>query len=61
LYKHGGSKRFEEYYVMQAGTLDAEEGKKGIDIELPEEEFWTDCRAGWLAPVAGMKQVGGFN
>lgn len=61
LYKHGGSTKFEDYYVVQAGTLDADaEGKKGIDIETPDTEYWTSCRAAWLGEVAGCKQVGGF-
>lgn len=61
LYKHGGSVKFEDFYVVQAGTLDADgEGKKGIDIETPDTEYWTSCRAAWLGEVAGCKQVGGF-
>lgn len=49
---------------MQAGTLDAENGKKGktmgIDVEVPDEEYWTKFRAGWLGPVEGLKQFEEF-
>ncbi|KAG4438941.1 hypothetical protein IFR05_005567 [Cadophora sp. M221] len=64
LYKHGGSEKYEDYYVVQAGTIDAEEGEggktMGIDVIVPDEEYWTKFRACWLGPVKGLKQFEEF-
>ena len=72
LYKHGGSKRFKKFFVVMWVTLDGEEGgvegdmqgegkgKMGIDIEVPDEEYWKRLRAGWVGPSEGCRQFEGF-
>ena len=64
IYKHGGSEKYEDYYVVQAGTIDAEEGDEGnimgIDVIVPDAEYWTKFRACWLGPVKGSKQFEEF-
>ena len=64
IYKHGGSEKYEEYYVVQGGTIDAAEGDggqtMGIDVFVPDEEYWTKSRACWLGPMKGLKQFEEF-
>jgi hypothetical protein len=64
LYKHGGSEKFKDFFVVQAGTIDPQKEengeKKGLDVETPDAEYWTDCRAAWLGEVEGMKQFAAF-
>lgn len=59
LWKHGGNEKFDHYWVVQAGTLDAE-GKGGLDVIRPTEEYWTSLRASWLGNLEGMRQFREF-
>jgi hypothetical protein len=64
LYKEGGTPKYQDYYVVQAGTLDKRDGEGrevgGLDAVTPEDEYWTMYRAGWLGKVSGLKQFQGF-
>lgn len=62
VYKEGGSEKFKDYYVVHAGTLDAEDaGKKlGLEVEVPDEEYWVKFRAGWVGECKGTKQWNEF-
>ena len=63
----GGVRGLRSFLSSLWGTLDGEEieggegegrgeGKMGIDIEVPDEEYWTRFRAGWVGPPEGCRQ-----
>lgn len=60
----GGTPKYQDYYAVQAGTLDKRdrEGREasGLDVVRPEDEYWARYRVGWLSEVGGLKQFEGF-
>lgn len=43
------------FYLVQAGTIDADDVKKKPDVEL-----WTTRKLGWIEPLAGVEQMSQF-